>query len=588
MHARVAAIPFLFGYALSAQTQTPSVQAITNARSFSPSMTARLAGINPWKVAAPREIPLGQPSHGYGNLPLAFEPNVGQTDARVRFLARGGGMTAFFADTETVMVLTRSRRANKPDGPGHQDSRPGEIEQAVVRMKLTGASQRRRPIGLERLPGISNYFLGNDPAKWRTDVPRYARVQYGDVYPGIDLVWYGNRERLEYDFVVAPGADPKQIRVAYEGAESLRVEANGDLVLRTRLGEVRQQKPHVYQESGGNPVEVATRYAIMARNRVGFELAGYDRNRELCIDPVVLVYSTYLAGGSVGLATSSDDGGSAIAVDGTGSVYVTGTTGSPKFPTQAPYQAKLQGAENVFVTKLTPGGNALVYSTYLGGSGFDAGRGIAVDGTGSAYITGYTRSANFPTQSPYQANRYGFSSAFVTKLTPGGNALVYSTYLGGGNFDAHLDVADSGNGIAVDGTGSAYITGFTYSRDFPTQSPYQAKLQGYYNAFVTKLTPAGNALVYSTYLGGSDYDSGNGIAVGGTGSAYITGYTYSTDFPTQSPYQAKGRGNAFVTKLTSAGNALVYSTYLGGNGDDFGEGIAVDGTGPTSQESPDR
>ncbi len=218
------------------------------------------AGIPSRQTRRPAERPLNQParanvSRDYGKLPLAFEPNVGQTDARVRFLARGGGMTTFFTDTETVMVLSRSR------------------EQAVVRMKLAGAGQPRRAIGLEKLPGVSNYFLGNDPAKWRTDVPHYARIQYEGVYPGIDLVWYGNQRRLEYDFVVAPGADPKQIQVAYEGVESLRVDAGGDLVLRTALGEVRQQKPRVYQEIGGKRVEVGARYAMVARNRVSFELA---------------------------------------------------------------------------------------------------------------------------------------------------------------------------------------------------------------------------------------------------------------------------------------------------------------------------
>jgi len=232
-------------------------------------------------------------NRNYGKLPLAFEPNAGQMDARVRFLARGGGMTTFFTDTETVMVLGRS-------------------EQAVVRMKLEKAGKPRRVAGVDKLPGISNYFIGNDPAKWRTDVPHYAHIQYEGVYPGIDLVWYGNQRQLEYDFVVAPGADPNQIQVAYEGVESLEVESSGDLVLRTALGDVRQQKPLVYQEVGGRQVEVGARYAIVARNRVSFELARYDRKRELRIDPVVLAYSNYLGG-------TGDDFGGGIAVDGAGS-----------------------------------------------------------------------------------------------------------------------------------------------------------------------------------------------------------------------------------------------------------------------------
>ncbi len=527
------------------------------------------AGISTRQTRRKAETPLRQwpsanQSRDYGKLPLAFEPNVGQTDARVRFLARDGGMTTFFTDRETVMVLSRSRQAAPP-----------EIEQAVVRMKLEGAGQPGPATGLEKLPGISNYFIGNDPAKWRRDVPHFARIQYEGVYPGIDLVWYGNQQRLEYDFLVAPGADPKQIQVAYEGVESLLVDAGGDLVLRTALGEIRQQKPRVYQDVGGKQVEVRARYAVLASNRVTFALGRYDRMRQLRIDPVVLVYSTYLGGNGY-------DSGQAIAVDGAGSAYVTGYTISTNFPTQSPYQATNRGFPNAFVTKLTPAGDALVYSTYLGGSGIaptgftdvNAGRGIAVDGAGSAYVTGDTNSTDFPTQSPYQASLRGSKNAFVTKLAPAGNALVYSTYLGGRD-------TDSGRGIAVDGTGSAYVTGATTSTNFPIQTPYQATLQGSSNAFVSKLTPAGNALVYSTYLGGSRIDRATSIAVDGAGSAYVTGDTLSTNFPTQSPYQATlpGSDNAFVTKLTPAGNALVYSTYLGGSNLDFGAGIAVDGVG---------
>ena len=284
-----------------------------------------------------------------------------------------------------------------------------------------------------------------------------------------------------------------------------------------------------------------------------------------------LIYSTYLGG-------SGNDWGDGITVDGAGSAYITGYTTSTNFPTQSAYQATLQGGrQNVFVTKLSPAGNALVYSTYLGGNGNDYGQGIAVDWAGSAYVTGYTSSTNFPTQSPYQPTLRGSQNAFVTKLTPAGSALAYSTYLGGSSWDL-------GYGIAVDGAGSAYVTGRAASTNFPTQSAYQATYQGLSDAFVTKLTPAGNALVYSTYLGGSDADEGYGIAVDGAGSAYVTGGTCSANFPTQSPYQATNQtigfaGNAFVTKLTPAGNALSYSTYLGGSAYDVGRGIAVDGSG---------
>ncbi len=590
------------------------------------------AGTHAGQTRRSAERPLNQPvranlGRDYGNLPLAFEPNLGQADGRVRFLARGGGMTAFFTDTETVMVLSRSRHAGEPAGLGREEALAGDVEQAVVRMKLENASRPRLATGFEKLPGISNYFIGNDPAKWRTNVPQYGRIQYQGVYPGIDVVWYGNQRRLEYDFVVAPGADPRQIQVAYEGAESLKLEANGDVALRTALGEVRQQKPRVYQVVGGKQVEVGARYAVVARNRVSFELARYDRKRELRIDPVVLVYSTYLGGinndaangiavdaaGSAYIAGyafsldfptqspyqaqgyfnafvtkltpagdalaystylggSNGDEANGIAVDAAGSAYVTGGTGSTNFPTQSPFQATLQGGHDVFVTKLTPAGNALAYSTYLGGSADDYAYAIAVDTAGSAYVTGETPSTDFPTQSPYQGFLAGVN-AFVTKLTPAGDALAYSTFLGG-TFE------DFGYGIAVDAAGSAYVTGMAMSNDFPTQSAYQAQFNGPRAPFVTKLTPAGNALAYSTFLGGGAYDQGHAIAVDAAGSAYVTGYTSSANFPTQSPYLAALQGiDVFVTKLTPAGNALAYSTYLGGSGDDYAFGIAVDAAG---------
>ncbi len=490
----------------------------------------------------------------YGRLPLYFEPNLGQFDPQVRYVTHGGGYTMFFTDSEAVMVLSRSSG-----------------EQAVVRMKLAGARPAAQWEGLEKQPGISNYFLGNDHSKWRTGVPNYGRAAARGVYKGIDLICYGNQSQLEYDLAVAPGADPSQVQLAWEGAESMKLNADGDLVIETRLGDVVQKRPRVYQETGGRRVEVASKYLLGGGNRVRFELARYDQQKRLLIDPLVLVYSTYL-GGSGGYSSAN-----AIAVDATGAAYVMGETSSADFPTESPYQAALRGSYNIFVTKLTPAGDALVYSTYLGGSGRDQSQGIAVDAKGSAYLAGYTTSPDFPTESPYQATLQTKSSGytgFVTKLSPGGDALEYSTYLGGGG-------DDTANGIAVDSKGSAYIAGETSSTNFPTQSAYQGTLLGTYNAFVTKLTPAGNALVYSTYLGGSGVDGGNGIAVDGAGSAYVTGMTRSPNFPTQSALRSAygGEWDAFVTKLTPAGNALVYSTYLGGSNYDRGNGIATDAAG---------
>jgi uncharacterized protein (TIGR03437 family) len=518
-------------------------------------------------------------------------------------------MTAFFTDTETVMVL-------------------GRAEKAVVRMKLVHGHAARHVQGIEKLPGVSNYFIGNDPKKWRTDVPHYARIRYQSVYPGIDMICHGENRQLEYDLVVEPGADPRRIELAWEGVERLRVNADGDLVLATRLGELVQKRPRVYQEIGGRRVEVAANYAIRPGGRVQFDLARYDRSRTLTIDPVLLVYSTYL-GGSVAddaytiavdsmgsayaagvtasadfptlsayqsaykggydvfatkfspsgnalvystyLGGSGDDDPEEIAVDGAFSAYVAGATTSPNFPIQSAYQSTLKGAQNAFVTKLSPAGNALVYSTYVGGSGSDYGSCVAVDAAGSAYVTGDTTSPDFPTHSAYQLSAPSGDHAFVFKLSQAGNVLAYSTYLAGHG-------QDEGVSIAVDGAGSAYVAGDTTSTDFPTQSAYQLMLKGSRNVFVTKLAPAGNALAYSTYLGGSGDDQPDGIAVDSAGSAYVTGATHSTNFPTQSPYQStlKGGQSVFVTKLAPAGNALVYSTYLGGSGEDLAIGIALD------------
>jgi Beta-propeller repeat len=517
-------------------------------------------------------------------LPLQFEANQGQVDAQVTFLARGTGYTLFLTPSESILVL--QQREPTPDPARRERGKPTArperpaIKQAVVRMTLEGANPTPAVEGMEPLPGIVNYFIGNDPAKWRTNIPTYAKVQYHDAYPGIDLAYYGNQGTVEYDFIVAPGADPDQIRLAFEGASAMHLVDSGDLVLATALGDVRIQKPLVYQvDPEGHRTLVAGHYLVErptaeghpnpqqpACPPVSIQLAAYDRTKPLVIDPVLL-YSTYLGG-------SSGDYGAGIAVDGSGQAYVTGFTGSVDFPTLQASQPASGGEGDAFVTKLTATG-ALAYSTYLGGSGFDGGGGIAVDGSGQAYVTGGTASGNFPTLHASQPAFGGEHDAFVTKLTATG-ALAYSTYLGGSG-------VDGGGDIAVDGSGQAYVTGLTTSGDFPTVQASQPAYGGggSGDAFVTKLTATG-ALAYSTYLGGSERDEGSGIAVDGSGQAYVTGFTTSGDFPTvQASQPASGGGgefDAFVTKLTATG-ALAYSTYLGGSGEDLGYSIAVDGSG---------
>ena len=365
-------------------------------------------------------------------MPLQFEANHGQVDAQVQFLARGTGYTLFLTPTESVMVLQQREAPTAKDPLAMSDTtvvpEAAPIKQSVVRMKLEGANPSPAIDGMEPLPGIVNYFIGNDPEKWRTKIPTYAKVQYQQAYPGIDLAYYGNQGRLEYDFIVAPGADPKQIKLAFEGPSDIRVAESGDLLLTTALGEVKMQKPIVYQlETDGHKTLVAGQYVLeahamplqasrTARYSVGFQLASYDHTKSVVIDPV-LVYSTYL-GGSGG---SGGDGGTGIAVDAAGQAYVTGATDSTNFPTATPFQATFNGhRSDAFVTKLNAAGTSLLYSTYLGGSGSsrgDGGSGIAVDAAGQAYVTGSTGSANFPTATPFQAALAGGQDAFVTKIS---------------------------------------------------------------------------------------------------------------------------------------------------------------------------
>jgi hypothetical protein len=465
-------------------------------------------------------------------------------------------------------------------------------------MQVLGGQATPRVVGLEPLPGTVNYFRGNDPRQWRTNVSTYAKVEYRDVYPGINLDYYGQQGQLEYDFVVAAGADPSMIRLGFTGADSVAVNAQGDLVLHTAGQDILQHKPTVYQEVNGTRQEIASHFMLLdappsplapspsplvprpsplALSQVSFQLAAYDTGRPLVIDPV-LSYSTYLGG------SNGDSAGQGIAVDAAGYAYVTGYTTSidlsADFPTTSgAFQETYGGGyDNAFVTKFDPTGSALVYSTYLGGDYADYGTGIAVDAAGNAYVTGYTLSTNFPTTiGAFQTNLEGGADAFVTKVAATGASLVYSTFLGGSG-------SDQANGIAVDAAGNAYVTGYTLSTNFPTTiGAFQLAKGGYEDAFVTKLDPSGSALVYSTYLGGEYEDIGWGIAVDAAGNAYVTGGTVSTDFPTTlGAFQTTlgGFRNAFVTKVAASGSDLVYSTYLGGHYSEAdGFGIALDAAG---------
>lgn len=502
-------------------------------------------------------------SAAYGRLPLHFEANSGQTDAQVRFLARGKGYTLFLTPSQAVLSLRKSAKSS-----------------TAVRLEWLGANHSALIQGQVPIGGVSNYLSGKDPSRWQTGIQHYSKVHYRGVYAGIDLVYYGNQGQLEYDWVVAAKADPKQIKLRVEGAERIEIDRSGELVVHIGGGEVRQPKPRVYQRLQGKTKQVAGRYVMLDKRTVGFALGKYDPRRELVIDPV-LSYSTYLHSTSASDDIGDDDG-VGIAIDQAGNAYVTGATDSSTFPTtvgafQTTSASNASDVADAFVTKFNATGSELIYSTYLGGTGDESGKAIEVDQLGNAYISGFTTSADFPvTAEALQSTLSGSSDVFVTKLNATGTALIYSTYLGGsgGEFSGTL---------AVDQTGNAYVTSSTDSRDFPTTAgAFQRTYGGGSDVVIAKLSVSGSALVYSTYLGRSGDEFGFRIAVDRQGNAYVTGTTTASNFPTTvGAFQTvlSGIEDAFITKLNETGSNLVYSTYLGGNSEDRGNGVAVDRQG---------
>jgi hypothetical protein len=521
----------------------------------------------------------------YGKLPISFEANLGQSDEQVKFLARGSGYSLFLTPTEALLVL-KQRSVGPPN-------------QTVLRMQLVGANPAPQIAGAEELPGKANYFIGKDPKQWRTNIPTYTKVKYQDIYPGVDVVYYGNQRQLEYDLVIAPGVNPNQIQLAFQGADDIKLDPHGDLILHLQGGEVRLLTPHVYQVADGKHQTIGARYVLLASEQerssslhrssisvhhVGIQVAAYDAAKPLIIDPV-LSYSTYL-GGSGGEGPGNVQMG--ITVDAAGNAYVTGQTSSVNFPLANPLQPALgSGFGNAFVAKLNAAGSTLIWSTYLGGNVLDHGHGIALDASGNVYVVGDTRSSNFPTTlGAFQTVCGGCSGTigdiFVAKLNPTGSALLYSTFLGGSN-------NEEGDGIVVDSAGNVYVSGGTDS-PFPTTSgAIQPGFGGFTDGIVAKLNPAGGGsadLVYSTFLGGSGREIARGIVLDSSGNVYVAGFTESTNFPTTPgafrttcPTCGFINADAFVVKLNASGSALLYSTYLGSSGHDDGRSIALDASG---------
>ena len=495
----------------------------------------------------------------YGKLSLAFEPNQGQTAA----------LEPFLVHLRDGLVHLR------PDGLlfklPYRDSETKNVYADTVKLRFQGASQTALMAGREILPGKSNYFIGNDPTQWRTDVPQYARVHTEDVYPEIVADFYGTAGRLEYDFLLAPGADPSCIRLRFDGHQAVELSGEGDLIVHLRGGDLIQKRPAGYQLKGGVRHPVPVHYHMLDDQSIAFEVGAYDQRLPLVIDPS-FVYSTRF-GGSV------QDEPRGIAIDSTGAAYITGLTYSPDFPTVQPIQSRngdIYGqTPDVFISKLNPSGTQFIYSTYLGGSRDDLPSAIAVDALGSTYVTGNTISSDFPTVNALQPLYSGEGDAFIAKLNPSGSALMYSTFLGGsggGNY---------GNAIAVDSTGSTYVAGLTGSTNFPVQNAYQSHLAGGSDAFLLKVNPSGTALVFSTYFGGSGSDGISALGLeASTGNIIVAGNTQSHDLPTLNAFQntlaPTSGGATFVSKFNSTASALIYSTYLGGSVMDEMSGLALD------------
>lgn len=524
-------------------------------------------------------------------LPLYFEANRGQTDARVRFLTRGGGYTLFLTDDGAVLSLRKVASRQTLEGGTLLEARPehkaAKFETRVLRMKLASASAPGIFEGEASLPGYSNYFIGNDSERWATRVPHFERVRAKCVYQGVDLVYYGNQRQLEFDFVVAPATDPKVIGLRYEGADSISVGDDGGLQIDVGGCRVVQQVPIAYQfGADGTRRGVPCHYEMCADRTVRFTLGAYDTSVPLVIDPV-LTYSTLLGGDALDRLGSPLAGG--MVVDSSGNAYLTGVTASTNFPIE-PSPGAFQtshagsaGETNAFVTKVSPDGTSLVFSTYLGGSNdlfggvAEGGYGLHVDGSGNVFIGGTTSSSDFPTTSGAFAETFsGLNyTGFVAKLNSTGTALTYATFLGG-------DKANI-NAVAVDSTGNAYVTG-TSGPGNPdgTSGAFQEANSGDFDVFVTKLNAAGSARVYSTYIGGTGYEECFGLALDGSNNATVVGFTDGDNYPMSNAAQSTRAGNrdAIVSKVNSDGSALIFSTYLGGStADENGLAVACDSSG---------
>lgn len=579
-------------------------------------------------------------SESIGKVPLHFEVNQGQMEKGVRFISRGGNHAVLLKENEAQLVLP-----NKQSADAVATERQAQPD--VLKMKLAHANETPSVTALDELQGRANYYVGNNPEAWRKDVQTFQRVKYANVYEGVDLVYYGNQRELEYDFLVAPGADPSLIKLNFENAQNIKLDATGDLLLSVGKHVVRQHAPVVYQEIAGARQQIAGRYVIEENRKskienqnsvtVGFALGDYDRSQPLVIDPVIL-FSTFL-GGAGGDDLFTPEAAFSIAVDSSGNIYLAGITPSGDFPTVMPYQAANAGTFDAFISKFNPTGTALLYSTYFGGNDEDRIISLALGPSNEMFVSGYTYSTNFPTMTPYQATNRGLNDGFISRFTSGG-ALSYSTYIGGAGGESINFVKNIGTDIvafagatgstdfpvanalqpnnagqadfvagklniatntlifstyfggtasdamnfasgAMDPAGNIYFAGVSNSFDYPvTQGAIQTEAGGSDDVVVTKINSAGNGVIYSTFLGGNLIDAADALAVDPDGNAYVTGFTRSANYPLQNAFQHQLLDpDAFVSKLNPTGTALIFSTFLGGSNLERGSAITADAQG---------
>ncbi len=566
----------------------------------------------------------------FGRIPLHFERNQGQADSSVGFVSRSGNRALFIGNTESRLVLPNVTMTKK----GERLSK----EPDVLTMKLVDARVDPKAEGINELPGRTSYFKGSDPEKWQAQIPTYEKVKYTGVYEGVDLIYYGNQNTLEYDFDLAAHVDPDVIKMKFENTSQIKVDENGDLNLTVGSHVVRQHAPIVYQEIDGVRNVIEASYVVSQNEKeVGFSIGEYDRSKALTIDPVV-TFSTYL-GGSAGSDLFNIEAGFALAVDPSGNIFVAGITPSGDFPTQSPQQPNPAGIYDAFITKFNPSGSALLYSSYFGGNDEDRIVSISLGPSNEIFASGYTLSTNFPLMTPLLSNLNGFNDGFIAKFSSTG-ALVYSTYLGGSSAEACLFIKNQGTDVvtfagstqsvdfptfnaiqpnnaggsdfflgklnlatntllfstyfggtftdsmilssaAVDQAGNIYIGGTSGSIDYPTTvGAFQTESGGSDEVVITKFSPLGNSIFYSTYIGGNLVDDADGLAIDSSGNAYVTGFTRSANFPTKNAVQPVLKDpDAFVAKLNASGSDLVFSTYLGGLNLERGSAVATDAAG---------